>query len=58
MIKLFITQREQFELRRRNITNHIRLLEARYSEPERQEAVMLLKALLVKISGEYDGFQV
>jgi hypothetical protein len=49
MIKSFITQREQFELRRKNIKAHINLLERRYSKAERQETITALQARLALI---------
>ena len=51
MIKPFMAQDEEWAVRRKNLRDHIRLLEGRYSEPERREAIAALRERL-RLLGE------
>jgi hypothetical protein len=49
MIRPFMRKVEQSAARRRNIINHINLLEARYPEQMRKEAISHLRSRLVSL---------
>ncbi len=49
LIKSFMNKQEECAARRKSLENHIRLLEERYSGPERREAVALLEDRLAKV---------
>jgi hypothetical protein len=58
MILPFMTKAEKRAARRKNLRDHIRLLDERYSESEKREAVKLLRTLLSQIpSGDGNDFQ-
>jgi len=57
MIIPLMTEDQRNAARRKSLLDHIRLLERRYSEPERHEAVKLLKELLFKIPVGRDDLQ-
>lgn len=49
MIRPLMTKTEKLMARRKNLKDHIGLLEKRYPESERQEAVNLLEILLFRL---------
>jgi len=52
-----MTLAERCAARRKNLKDHIRLLEERYSESERRGSVQLLEKRLFQIPSEKDDFE-